>query len=105
MLDAECGMWNVGYEMLDVGFGMGHAARECSPTDHTRHRCRAGCFYQKTRDSAKPHRPTEGNCTDAHGWVFSRIVYSCSAAYCLGFDAPPAQRIDTDFLQAESTMK
>ena len=23
--------------------------------------------------------------TDAHGWVFSRIVYSCSAAYCLGF--------------------
>ena len=20
--------------MLDVGFGMGHAARECSPTDH-----------------------------------------------------------------------
>ena len=22
--------------------------------------------------------------TDAHGWVFSRIIYSCSAAYCLG---------------------
>ena len=35
--------------------------------------------------------------TDAHGWVFSRIVYSCSAAYCLGFDAPSAQRIATDF--------
>ena len=32
--------------------------------------------------------------TDAHGWVFSRIIYSCSAAYCLGFDAPPARRID-----------
>ena len=35
--------------------------------------------------------------TDAHGWVFSRIVYSCSAAYCLVFDAPPARQIDTDF--------
>ena len=23
------------------------------------------------------------DCTDAHGWVFSRIVYSCSAAYRL----------------------
>ena len=22
--------------------------------------------------------------TDAHGWVFSRIIYSCAAAYCLG---------------------
>ena len=43
----------------------------------------AGCFYQKTRDPAKPHRPTEGICTDAHGWVFSRILYSCSAAHCL----------------------
>ena len=35
--------------------------------------------------------------TDAHGWVFSRIGYSCSAAYCLVFDAPSAQRIATDF--------
>ena len=42
--------------------------------------------------------------TDAHGWVFSRIIYSCSAAYCLGFDAPPAQRIATDFSHAESNM-
>ena len=46
---------------------------------------RAGCFYQKH------------GFPDAHGWVFSRIVYSCSAAYCLVFDAPPAQRIDADF--------
>ena len=23
------------------------------------------------------------DCTDAHGWVFSRILYSCSAAHCL----------------------
>ena len=34
---------------------------------------------------------------DAHGWVFSRILYSCSAAYRLVFDAPSAQRIDADF--------
>ena len=34
---------------------------------------------------------------DAHRWVFSRIIYSCSAACCLVFDAPPAQRIATDF--------
>ena len=36
--------------------------------------------------------------TDAHGWVFSRILYSCSAAYCLGFDAPLARRMSTDFI-------
>ena len=51
---------------------------------------RAGCFYQKH------------GFPDAHGWVFSRILYSCSAAYCLVFDAPSAQRIATDFSQAES---
>ena len=60
------------------------------------HRCHAGCFYQKTRDSAKPHRPKGGNFTDAHGSVFSRILYSCSASYCLVFDAPPARRMSTD---------
>ena len=34
--------------------------------------------------------------TDAHGSVFSRILYSCSASYCLVFDAPPARRMGTD---------
>ena len=44
-----------------------------SPTDLSdKHRYHAGCFYQKNTDI-----------TDAHGWVFSRIVYSCSAAYRL----------------------
>lgn len=89
-----CGIWNGA-----CGTGMfSHRSRRFSQMP-------CGLFYQKTRDPAKPHRPTEGNCTEAHGCFFSRIVYSCSAAYCLGFDAPPAQRIDTDFLQAESTMK
>ena len=39
------------------------------------------------------------DCTDAHGWVFSRILYSCSAAYCLVFDAPSAQRIESGFFR------
>ena len=88
MLDVKCWMWN-------LEWGMRHG--NILPQIADEHRNHAGCFIKKTRDSAKPLRPTEGNCTDAHGWVFSRIVYTCSAAYCLGFDAPPAQRIDTDF--------
>ena len=43
------------------------------------------------------------DCTDAHGWVFSRILYSCSAAHRLGFDAQSAQRIDTLSLQKNAT--
>ena len=88
-------MWNVECRMWDLEWGMRHG--NVLPQIADEHRNHAGCFIKKTRDSAKPLRPTEGNCTDAHGWVFSRIVYTCSAAYCLGFDAPPAQRIDTDF--------
>ena len=42
--------------------------------------------------------------TDAHGWVFSRILYSCSAAYCLIFDAPPARRMSTDLSQTGREM-
>ena len=42
---------------------------------------------------------------DAHRWVFSRILYSCSAAYRLVFDAPPAQWIGTDFSQAEGALR
>ena len=45
------------------------------------------------------------DCTDAHGWVFSRILYSCSAAYRLVFDAPPAQWIGTDFSHAEGALR
>ena len=55
-----------------------------------------GMLLSKTRDSAKPHRPKWGNFTDAHGSVFSRILYSCSASYCLVFDASPARRMSTD---------
>ena len=66
-----------------------------SPTDLSdKHRCHADCLYQKNTD-----------CTDAHGWVFSRILYSCSAAHCLVFDAPPAQWIGTDFSQEEGALR
>ncbi len=48
----------------------------------------AECIYSPTdrRFSQKPcGLPLSKNtdCTDAHGWVFSRILYSCSAAYRL----------------------
>ena len=71
-------MWNVGCAMLGVGCGMLNVACEMLSG-------RAGCFYQKH------------GFPDAHGWVFSRILYSCSAAYRLVFDAPSAQRIDAEF--------
>ena len=57
-----------------------------SPTDATdRHRNHAGCFYQKTRIA--PMR-TDGS---FHGFF---LLLRCLP---LGFDAPPAQRISTDF--------
>ena len=85
------------------GCGMGHAARE-----YFSHRSQIftetvrAAFIKKHETRRSPTDRRGGNCTDAHGWVFSRIVYSCSAAYCLGFDAPPAQRIATDFSHAEN---
>ena len=65
--------------------------------------------------SHRSHRATQMPCgvilskntdiTDAHGSVFSRILYSCSAAYCLVFDAPLARRMSTDLSHAESWMQ
>ena len=83
---------------------------ECiySPTDRTRRFSQKPCGVPLSKKHETRRSPTDrrgGNCTDAHGWVFSRILYSCSAAYRLGFDAPSARQIDTDFSQAESTMK
>ena len=102
MWDVKCGMWkvrmwNVECEMLDMGFGMGHAARECSPTDHADfHRCRAGCFYQKnTRPGEAP--PTNGRylhrCARMGLFTDSLLLLRCPL---LGFDAQSAQRIDTN---------
>ena len=89
-------MWNVGSEMMDVECGIWNGA------------CGTGMFSHRSQLDTETMRVAlskNTDFTDAHGWVFSRIVYSCSAAYCLGFDAPSAQRIATDFSHAESTMK
>ena len=73
---------------------------ECiySPTDRTRRFSQKPCGVPLSKKHETRRSPTDrrgGNCTDAHGWGFSRIIYSCSAAHCLVLDAPPAQRIDT----------
>ena len=94
MLSVEGWMWDVRCEMMDVkcwmwkvGFGMGHAPRE-----YFSHGC-----HRSTQKPCRVLLSKNTDCTDAHGWVFSRIVYSCSAAYRLVFDAPSAQRIDAEF--------
>ena len=77
------------------------------PTDLSdKHRCHADCLSitqialsarQIDTETMRVALSKNTDFTDAHGWGFSRIVYSCSAAYCLVFDAPSAQRIATDF--------
>ena len=42
-----------------------------------------GAFIKKHETRRSPTDRRGGNITDAHEWVFSRIVYSCSAAYRL----------------------
>ena len=58
-------------------------------------------FIKKHETRRSPTDRMGGNFTDEHGWVFSRIIYSCSASCCLVFDAPSAQRIATDISHAE----
>ena len=71
---------------------------------------------KQMRDFAhRSHRATQMPCgvilskntdiTDAHGWVFSRIIYSCSASCCLVFGEPLARRMSTDLSHAESWMQ
>ena len=86
-------MWSVGCGRLDVGCWMWNVGIWNGA-------CGTGMFSHRSQLDTETMRVAlskNTDFTDAHGWVFSRIVYSCSAAYCLGFDAPPAQRIDTDF--------
>ena len=42
------------------------------------------------------------DCTDAHGWAFSRILYSCSAAYSLVLMRRRRNGLPRIFSQAES---
>ena len=88
-------MWNVGCEMMDAECGIWNGA------------CGTGMFSHRSQLDTETMRVAlskNTDFTDAHGWVFSRIVYSCSAAYCLVFDAPPARRIATDLSHAECCM-
>ena len=85
-LDVGCWMWKVRCWMWNVGIWNGA--------------CGTGMFSHRSQldtDTMRVALSKNTDFTDAHGWVFSRIVYSCSAAYCLVFDAPPARQIDTDF--------
>ena len=88
VLDVECWMWNVGCEMMDVECGIWNGASGTGMFSHGSQLDTEPCELLLSKNT---------DFTDAHGWVFSRIVYSCSAAYCLVFDAPPARQIDTDF--------
>ena len=93
-------MWSVGCGRLDVGCWMWNVG--CWMWNGP---CGTGMFSHRSQLDTETMRVAlskNTDFTDAHGWVFSRIVYSCSAAYCLGFDAPPAQRIATDFSHAEN---
>ena len=60
---------------------------------------------QSNTDAMRGDLSKNTDITDAHGSVFSRILYSCSASYCLVFDAPPAQWIATDFSHAEGALR
>ena len=100
MWNGGCGMWNVGCGMWNVGCGIWNGACGTGMFSHRSQmstETMRGALSKKHETRRSPTDRRGGNITDAHGWVFSRIVYTCSAAYCLGFDAPPAQRIDTDF--------
>ena len=65
-MDVKCGMLSV---------ECGHAPRE-----YFSHGC-----HRSTQKPCRVLLSKNTDCTDAHGWVFSRILYSCSAVYRLGY--------------------
>ena len=66
-------MWNVSFAWGAAEWGMCHAAQE-----YFSRRC-----HRSTQKPCRVLLSKNTDCTDAHGWVFSRILYSCSAAYRL----------------------
>ena len=74
MWSVGCGMLGVGCEMMDVECGIWNGA------------CGTGMFSHRSQLDTETMRVAlskNTDFTDAHGWVFSRILYSCSAAHCL----------------------
>ena len=81
--------------MLDVERGMGHAPRE-----YFSHRC-----HRSTQKPCRVLLSKNTDCTDAHGWVFSRILYSCSAAYSLVLMRRRRNGLPRIFSQAEGVLR
>ena len=63
-----------------------------------------GAFIKKHETRRSPTDRRGGNITDAHEWVFSRIVYSCFAAYRLVLMRRRRNGLPRIFSHAESCM-
>ena len=85
-------MWNVSFAWGAAEWGMCHAAQE-----YFSHRC-----HRSTQKPCRVLLSKNTDCTDAHGWVFSRILYSCSAAYRLVLMRRRRNGLPRIFSQAES---
>ena len=86
MLDVKCWMLSV---------ECGHAPRE-----YFSHRC-----HRSTQKPCRVLLSKNTDCTDAHGWVFSRILYSCSAAYRLVLMRRRRNGLPRIFSQAEGALR
>ena len=64
-----------------------------------------GAFIKKHETRRSPTDRRGGNITDAHEWVFSRIVYSCSAAYRLVLMRRRRNGLPRIFSQAEGALR
>ena len=91
-------MWDVGCVMRACGTGMfSHRSQIFTETVRA-------AFIKKHETRRSPTDRRGGNCTDAHGWVFSRILYSCSATYRLVLMRSRRNGSPRIFSHAESCM-
>ena len=77
MWNVECGMWE---------WGMRHG----------------NVLPQISTETMRVALSKNTDFTDAHGWVFSRILYSCSAAHCLVLMRSRRNGLPRIFSHAES---
>ena len=64
--------------------------------------CGTGMFSHRSQIPCGVLLSKNTDITDAHGWVFSRILYSCSAAHCLVLMRSRRNGSTRIFSQAES---
>ena len=88
-------MWNVSFAWGAAEWGMCHAAQE-----YFSRRC-----HRSTQKPCRVLLSKNTDCTDAHGWVFSRILYSCSAAYRLVLMRRRRNGLPRIFSQAEGALR